>query len=65
MPVAGAWKMYRALKALGTTVQLYAYPRGAHVMYEPALQREVMGRNSEWLAALLTPPPTRSPVAGR
>ncbi|HET9767598.1 MAG TPA: S9 family peptidase [Thermoanaerobaculia bacterium] len=48
VPVGGAWKMYRALKALGKTVELYVYPRGAHVMYEPMLQREVMEINLEW-----------------
>jgi len=25
--------MYRALKALGKTLELYVYPRGAHVVY--------------------------------
>lgn len=48
VPVASAWKMYRALTALGKTVELDVYPRGGHVMYEPVLQREVMQRNLEW-----------------
>ena len=34
VPVAGAWKMYRALEPpLGKPVELYVYPRGAHVVY--------------------------------
>ncbi|HUP59579.1 MAG TPA: S9 family peptidase [Thermoanaerobaculia bacterium] len=48
VPIAGAWKFYRALKAMGKTVELDIYPRGGHVMYEPVLQREVMRRNFEW-----------------
>ncbi|HEV8240427.1 MAG TPA: prolyl oligopeptidase family serine peptidase [Thermoanaerobaculia bacterium] len=52
VPVAGAWKMYRALKALGKTVELYIYPRGGHVMYEPLLEREVMARSLAWMSRL-------------
>ena len=48
VPIAGAWRFYRALKALGKTVEFDIYPRGGHVMYEPSLQREVMRRNLEW-----------------
>jgi len=48
VPVAGAWKMYRSLKALGKTVELDLYPTGAHVMYAPVLQRLVMQRNLDW-----------------
>jgi dipeptidyl aminopeptidase/acylaminoacyl peptidase len=48
VPVAGAWKMYRALKALGKTVELYVYPRGGHVMYEPTTQQEMMARGVDW-----------------
>lgn len=55
VPVAGAWKTYRALEALGKTVELYVYPRGGHVMYEPVLQREVMRRNLEWFLHWLPP----------
>ena len=46
--VAGAWKMYRALKSLGKTVELYVYPRAGHVMYEPVLQQEVMKMTFDW-----------------
>jgi dipeptidyl aminopeptidase/acylaminoacyl peptidase len=60
-PVAGAWKFYRALKALGKTVELYVYPRGGHVMYEPVLQREVMRRNLEWFLRWI--PPKAAPAA--
>jgi len=48
VPIAGAWRFYRALKALGKTVEFDIYPRGGHVMYEPSLQREVMRRNLDW-----------------
>lgn len=61
VPVAGAWKTYRALKALGKTVELYVYPRGGHVMYEPVLQREVMRRNLEWFLRWI--PPKAAPAA--
>jgi dipeptidyl aminopeptidase/acylaminoacyl peptidase len=47
-PIAGAWKFYRALKALGKTVEFDIYPRGGHVLYEPMQQREAMRRNLEW-----------------
>jgi dipeptidyl aminopeptidase/acylaminoacyl peptidase len=47
-PIAGAWKMYRTLKALGKTVEFDVYPRGGHVLREPAQQREQMQRNVEW-----------------
>ncbi len=55
VPVSGAWKMYRALRALGKTVELYLYPRGGHVMYEPVLQREVMARNLDWFLRWIPP----------
>ena len=48
VPVAQAWKFYRALKALGKTVELEIYPRSTHLYYEPALERESMRRNLEW-----------------
>ena len=32
VPIAGAWKFYRALKAMGKTVELEIYPRGGHVL---------------------------------
>ena len=48
VPVSGAWKFYRALKALGKTVEFDIYPRGGHVLYEPMLQREQMRRNLDW-----------------
>lgn len=41
-------KFYRALKALGKTVEFDVYPRGGHVLYEPMLQREQMRRNLDW-----------------
>jgi dipeptidyl aminopeptidase/acylaminoacyl peptidase len=48
VPIAGAWKFYRTLKAMGKTVELEIYPRGGHVLREPAQQREQMRRNLEW-----------------
>jgi len=48
VPVSGAWKFYRALTALGKTVEFDIYPRGGHVLYEPMLQREQMRRNLDW-----------------
>jgi dipeptidyl aminopeptidase/acylaminoacyl peptidase len=48
VPIAGAWKFYRTLKAMGKTVELDIYPRGGHVLREPAQQREQMRRNLEW-----------------
>jgi dipeptidyl aminopeptidase/acylaminoacyl peptidase len=48
VPISGAWKFYRALQALGKTVEFDIYPRGGHVLYEPMLQREQMRRNLEW-----------------
>src|SRR5262245_7177643 len=50
VPVAGAWKFYRTLKALGKTAELEIYPRGGHVLREPSQQREQMRRNLEWFA---------------
>ena len=48
VPISGAWKFFRALQALGKTVEFDIYPRGGHVLYEPVLQREQMRRNLEW-----------------
>jgi len=48
VPIAGAWKWYRALKGLGKTVEFDIYPRGGHVLREPMQQREQMKRNLEW-----------------
>jgi dipeptidyl aminopeptidase/acylaminoacyl peptidase len=50
VPIAGAWKFYRALKALGKTVEFDIYPRGGHILFEPALQREQMRRNLDWFS---------------
>ena len=48
VPIAGAWKFYRTLKAMGKTVELEIYPRGGHVLREPMQQREQMRRNLDW-----------------
>jgi len=55
VPIAEAWKFYRALKAMGGTVELDIYPRGGHVLYEPMLQREQMKRNYEWFRRWIAP----------
>jgi dipeptidyl aminopeptidase/acylaminoacyl peptidase len=55
VPIAGAWKFYRTLKELGKTVEFDIYPRGGHVLYEPALQRESMRRNLDWFTRWLRP----------
>ena len=56
MPIAGAWKFYRALKALGKKVELEIYPRGGHVLYEPMLERE-QNAALEWFSRWLSPAP--------
>jgi dipeptidyl aminopeptidase/acylaminoacyl peptidase len=48
VPIANAWKFYRALKRMGKTVELDIHPRSGHVFYEPTQEREAMGRNLEW-----------------
>jgi dipeptidyl aminopeptidase/acylaminoacyl peptidase len=48
VPIAGAWKFYKTLKAMGKTVEFDIYPRGGHVLREPMQQREQMRRNLEW-----------------
>jgi dipeptidyl aminopeptidase/acylaminoacyl peptidase len=55
VPVAGAWKLYRTLKAMGKTVELEIYPRGGHVLREPMQQREQMRRNLEWFRKWIPP----------
>ncbi len=52
VPLATAQKFYRALSALGKTVEMDVYPRGGHVFYEPIQERRVMQRNFDWYAAL-------------
>ncbi|OLC84851.1 MAG: hypothetical protein AUH72_00705 [Acidobacteria bacterium 13_1_40CM_4_65_8] len=48
VPIANAWKFYRALKQMGKTVELDIHPRSGHVFYEPMQEREAMRRNLEW-----------------
>ena len=48
VPIANAWKFYRALKQLGKTVEFDIYPRSSHVFYEPMQEREAMQRNLDW-----------------
>jgi dipeptidyl aminopeptidase/acylaminoacyl peptidase len=55
VPIANAWKFYRALKALGKTVEFDIYPRSSHLYYEPMLEREAMKRNLEWFTRWIVP----------
>ena len=55
VPIANALKFYRALKALGKTVEYDFYPGGGHVYYEPAQQQESMRRALEWFTRWITP----------
>ena len=55
VPIANAWKFYRALKALGKTVEFDIYPRASHLYYEPMLEREAMKRNLDWFRKWLEP----------
>jgi dipeptidyl aminopeptidase/acylaminoacyl peptidase len=57
VPIANAWKFYRALKALGKTVEFDIYPRSSHLYYEPMLEREAMKRNLEWFTRWIKPGP--------
>jgi dipeptidyl aminopeptidase/acylaminoacyl peptidase len=55
VPIANALKFYRALRALGKTVEYDFYPGGGHVYYEPVQQRESMRRVVEWFGRWITP----------
>ena len=57
VPIANAWKFYRALKALGKTVEFDIYPRSSHLYYEPMLEREAMKRNLAWFTRWIEPAP--------
>ncbi len=49
VPLVTAQKFYRALSAMGKTVEMDVYPRGGHVFYEPVQERRVMQRNFDWM----------------
>jgi dipeptidyl aminopeptidase/acylaminoacyl peptidase len=55
VPIMQATKFYKALKEQGKTVEMEIYPRGGHVIYEPALEQEIMRRNLEWFRRWLRP----------
>jgi dipeptidyl aminopeptidase/acylaminoacyl peptidase len=55
VPLMQAQKFYKALKALGKTVEFEIFPRGGHVLSEPAQQREIMRRNLAWFQRWLKP----------
>jgi dipeptidyl aminopeptidase/acylaminoacyl peptidase len=56
VPIANAWKFYRALKQMGKTVELDIHPRSSHVFYEPMQEREAMRRNLEWFTRWIAVP---------
>lgn len=53
VPIAQAREFYDALKTLGKNVEFDIYPRGGHVNFEPALEREYMRRNLKWFTRWL------------
>jgi dipeptidyl aminopeptidase/acylaminoacyl peptidase len=55
VPIANAWKFYRALKNLGKTVEFDIYPNSSHLYYQPMLERESMTRNLEWFLRWIKP----------
>jgi dipeptidyl aminopeptidase/acylaminoacyl peptidase len=55
VPISNAVKFYRALKALGKTVEYDYYPAGGHVYYEPAQQHASMRRSLEWFGRWIRP----------
>jgi len=55
VPLVTAQKFYRALSALGKTVEMDVYPRGGHVFYEPVQERRVMRRNFDWMMRWIKP----------
>ncbi|HEV3073951.1 MAG TPA: S9 family peptidase [Thermoanaerobaculia bacterium] len=55
VPLMQATKFYKALKEQGKTVEMEIYPRGGHVIYEPALEQEIMRRNLDWFRRWLRP----------
>lgn len=55
VPIMQAKKFYKALKELGKTVEMEIYPRGSHVLFEPAQERQIMRRNLEWFRKWLNP----------
>jgi dipeptidyl aminopeptidase/acylaminoacyl peptidase len=61
-PLMQATKFYKALKEQGKVVEMEIYPRGGHVIYEPALEQEIMRRNLDWFRKWLLPP---SPAPSR
>jgi dipeptidyl aminopeptidase/acylaminoacyl peptidase len=63
VPLMQAQKFYKALKSLGKTVELEIYPRGGHVLSEPAQQREIMRRNLEWFRRWLKPSTPPAPAS--
>jgi dipeptidyl aminopeptidase/acylaminoacyl peptidase len=55
VPLMQATKFYKALKEQGKVVEMEIYPRGGHVIYEPALEQEIMRRNLDWFRRWLRP----------
>jgi len=55
VPLMEATKFYKALKKLGKTVEMEIYPRGGHVLLEPAQERQIMRRSLDWFLKWLKP----------
>ncbi len=55
VPIMQAHKFYKALKKLDKNVEMQIFPRGGHVLSEPAQQREIMRRNLAWFQKWLVP----------
>jgi dipeptidyl aminopeptidase/acylaminoacyl peptidase len=48
VPIANAWKFYRALKYFGKTVEFDIHPNSSHLFYQPMQERVAMQRNLDW-----------------
>ncbi len=48
VPIANAWKFYRALEQHGKIVEFDIHPNSSHVFYQPMQEREAMQRNLDW-----------------
>jgi len=48
VPIANAWKFYRALKQFDRTVEFDIHPGSSHVFYQPVQERAAMKRNLDW-----------------
>ncbi|MBN8489519.1 MAG: prolyl oligopeptidase family serine peptidase, partial [Burkholderiales bacterium] len=49
VPIGQAYEYYHALKQLGVTTKMVAYPRTPHGPQEPKFQLDVMQRHIDWV----------------